>query len=85
MKPQRRRSAEVGRRVLRVENVVAAQAADLRGSIGLGRGTSQAYGFVRARVEALDEDHPTGQDFEAIATAITDGELRAALTTGRSS
>ena len=52
---------------------------DLRGN-ALGAGTRRAYDFVRARVAALDEDRPSGPDFEKIAQAIATGELRAALT-----
>jgi histidine ammonia-lyase len=66
-------------RLAAVELVVAAQAVDLRGSVALGAGTRRAHDFVRERVAMLDEDRPSGPDFETIAQAIAAGELRAAL------
>jgi len=66
-------------RLAAVELVVAAQAVDLRGSVALGAGTRRAHDFVRERVAMLDEDRPSGPDFETIALAIAAGELRAAL------
>ena len=66
-------------RLAAVELVVAAQAVDLRGNDALGAGTRRAHDFVRERVTALDEDRPSGPDFERIAQAIMAGELRAAL------
>jgi histidine ammonia-lyase len=65
-------------RLAAVELTVAAQAVDLRGS-GLGAGTRRAHDFVRERVTALDEDRPSGRDFEQLAQAIMAGDLRAAL------
>jgi histidine ammonia-lyase len=66
-------------RLAAVELTVAAQAVDLRDAPQLGAGTRRIHGFVRARVPALDEDRPTGPDFEVLAAAIAAGELRAAL------
>jgi histidine ammonia-lyase len=66
-------------RLAAVELVVAAQAVDLRGASRLGAGTQLAYAFVRERVAALDEDRPTGLDFERLADAISAGDLCGAL------
>jgi histidine ammonia-lyase len=73
---------EIVRRLARlaaIELVVAAQAIDLRDGPKLGRGTSRAFAFVRRHVARLDEDRPTGLDFERLAVAILAGELGAAL------
>jgi histidine ammonia-lyase len=66
-------------RLAAIELVVAAQAVDLRPGIRLGSGTQATHRFVRARVPALDEDRPTGPDFERIAAALADGTLRGVL------
>jgi histidine ammonia-lyase len=66
-------------RLAAIELVVAAQAVDLRPAIRLGGGTRVIHHFVRARVEALDEDRPTGPDFERITVALAEGELRGVL------
>jgi histidine ammonia-lyase len=67
-------------RLAAVELVVAAQAVDLRDNAVLGAGTRRAHAFARERVAMLDEDRPTGPDFERIADAVAAGGLRAALT-----
>lgn len=77
------KTREIGRRLVRlaaVELVVAAQAVDLRGGPKLGRGTGRAHAFVRSHVARLDEDRPTGVDFERLAAAIEAGGLQAATT-----
>ena len=77
------RTGDIVRRLTRlaaVELVVAAQAVDLRGDIRLGAGTRRVHAWVRERVAMLDEDRPTGPDFERIADAIAAGHLRVALT-----
>jgi histidine ammonia-lyase len=61
-------------RLAAIELVVAAQAIELRGEVKLGRGTARAFAFVRRHVPRLDEDRPTGRDFERLATAILAGE-----------
>jgi histidine ammonia-lyase len=73
---------EIVRRLARlaaIELVVAAQAVDLRDGLKLGRGTGRAFAFVRSHVAKLNEDRPTGPDFERLAVAILAGDLGAAL------
>jgi len=73
---------EIVRRLARlaaIELVVAAQAVDLRDGLKLGRGTGRAFALVRKHVAKLDEDRPTGPDFERLAAAILAGDLDAAL------
>ena len=66
-------------RLAAVELTVAAQATDLRDGGTMGDGTRRIYAFVRERVAALDEDRPSGPDFEKLAQAIMTGDLRDAL------
>jgi histidine ammonia-lyase len=68
-------------RLVAIELVVAAQATDLRDGLTLGRGTARGYALVRRTVARLDEDRPTGGDFERLADVIAAGELRTALKT----
>jgi histidine ammonia-lyase len=68
-------------RLAAIELVVAAQAIELRDKHKLGRGTARCFAFVRRHVAKLDEDRPTGRDFERLAEAISAGELKAALAT----
>jgi histidine ammonia-lyase len=68
-------------RLVAIELVVAAQAVDLSDRLKLGRGTGRAFAFVRKHVAKLEEDRPTGPDFERLAVAILAGELSAALAT----
>jgi histidine ammonia-lyase len=73
---------DIARRLTRlaaIELVVAAQAVDLCGGLKLGRGTGQLFAFVRRHVRKLDEDRPTGADFERLAEAIASGTLASAL------
>jgi histidine ammonia-lyase len=56
-----------------IEFVTAAQAIDLRGDVELGRGTAKAFATVRRKVPKLEEDRPTGPEFEFLADAILAG------------
>lgn len=60
-------------RLAAIEFVTAAQAIDLRGDVQLGRGTAKAFATVRRHVKKLDEDRPTGPDFERLAEAMLAG------------
>ena len=41
--------------------------------------TGRIHRFVRSHVAALDEDRSTGVDFERLAGAVQEGELRGVL------
>lgn len=56
------------------EMVVAAQSIDLRGSVQLGEGTARIRDFVRAHVDRLEEDRPSGPDVSRLAEAIWAGQ-----------
>jgi histidine ammonia-lyase len=58
------------RAVVACELVVAAQAHDLRGTGGLGVGTTRTYAVVREHVAALDDDRPLGGDIEGLAARL---------------
>jgi histidine ammonia-lyase len=67
-------------RLTAVEMVVAAQAIDLQGKPAprrdtLGRGTRKAFALIRKHVARLDDDRPTGVDFERLAGALLAGEF----------
>ena len=66
-------------RLAATELVVAAQAVDLRAGIRLGHGTAMIHRFVRSKIARLDQDRPTGVEFERLAGAIAAGELRAVV------
>lgn len=63
------------RRVLAIELMAAAQAADLVGPERLGRGTAAVYRWVRDRVAFWDQDRPLGRDLEALARAVGEDPL----------
>ena len=59
------------RLVLAVELVCAAQAIDLRGTVGeLGAATAEVHRLVRRHVEPLGEERPTGPDVDRLAGAL---------------
>jgi len=71
-----RRLAEqvaLGRRIVAIELVVAAQAVDLRGSRPLGRGTTEARAFVRDVVPPLGPGDVV-PDVEPLVTRLDGGE-----------
>jgi histidine ammonia-lyase len=73
---QARRLLENARRVVAIELVAAAEAVDLAGADGLGGGTREIHGRVRALVPPLEADRPLGADVERLAAAL--GEVGAA-------
>jgi len=73
-----RRLAEMvglGARVAAIELVVAAQAVDLRGRPGLGRGTGRAYDLVRERVPFTDAGDAIPSDLEPVVELVRSGEI----------
>jgi histidine ammonia-lyase len=53
-----------------IELIVAAQAIDLRGVVGLGTGARAAYDTVRAEIAKLEDDRPLGVDVMRLARRI---------------
>ncbi|MBY5464830.1 histidine ammonia-lyase (plasmid) [Rhizobium leguminosarum] len=54
-----------------IELIASVQAVELRGVSGeLGKGSAEAYAFVRTHVPALEEDRAQGPDFATIAALI---------------
>jgi histidine ammonia-lyase len=74
-----RRTLDRSRRVVAVELLCAAQAAEFVSGLAHGVGTGAVYDAVRAVVEPLDADRPTDGDLDALAALIEDGMLDAAL------
>lgn len=64
------------RRLIALELMAAAQAADLRGS-RLAPATLRVHAAVRGVVDRLDEDRPLGHDAEALYAAISSGKWQA--------
>ena len=64
--------------VLGIELMAAAQALDFR-EHGLGKGTRAAHGAVRRVVDFLDEDRPLFPDHNAMAAAVKEGMVLAAV------
>jgi histidine ammonia-lyase len=60
------------RRVLAIELLAAAEAADLVGTDGLAPGTRAVHAFVRERVAPLLADRPLGADVERLAAVLED-------------
>ena len=63
------------RYLIAVEEIVAAQAIDLRGLARdmLGAGLRDAYAALRAAVAPLDEDRPLGPDVDRVAALLAQG------------
>ena len=71
-----RRVAEMvalGRRIVAIELVIAAQAIDLRGSTPLGTGTGRAYRLLRERIPFMGEDDALPQDLEPVVELVHAG------------
>jgi histidine ammonia-lyase len=69
---QARRLLENARRVVAIELVAAAEAADLVGLEGFAPGTRAVHAAVRERVAPLETDRPLGADVERLAAALED-------------
>ncbi len=70
--------AELGRRVMAIELVVAAQAIDLRRS-RQGRGTARAHSLVRGLLPFTGSGEPPPSDLEPVVRAVERGEVAAVL------
>ena len=69
---QARRILENARRVVAIELVAAAEAADLVGVDGLAPGTRAVHAAVRRLVAPLAADRPLGADVERVADAFAE-------------
>src|SRR5579885_3243877 len=69
---QARRLLENARRVVAIELLAAAEAADLVGLEGFAPGTRAVHAAVRERVAPLEADRPLGADVERLAAALED-------------
>jgi histidine ammonia-lyase len=67
--------AGLGERIVAIELLVAAQAAELRGSGPLGRGTRRVFEAVRERVPFVGEGDPLPADLEGLAELVRCGAL----------
>jgi histidine ammonia-lyase len=74
-----RRTLDRARRVVAIELLCAAQAAEFVDDLRHGVGTGAVYDAVRAVVDPLDEDRPSDGDVDALAALVGDGRLDAAL------
>ena len=72
---------ELGNRLVAIEAVVAAQAAELRGVEPRGRGTSRVVAVVRAHVPYLAAGDLVA-DIEPLVVAIRTGALSGAFAAG---
>jgi histidine ammonia-lyase len=66
-------------RALAIELLAAAQAVEFLAPLEPGRGAAATYELVRTRSERLRDDRPLSADIEAVADAIRDGSLIAAV------
>ncbi|MFL6029832.1 MAG: histidine ammonia-lyase [Gaiellaceae bacterium] len=66
-------------RVLAIELLAGAQAVEFHAPLEPGRGARAARAFVRSLSPRLGDDRPLGDDIEAVAAAIRDGSLVAAV------
>ncbi|WP_310192400.1 histidine ammonia-lyase [Bacillus sp. 3255] len=61
-------------KVLAIELICAAEAAEFRGAEGLAPATRALYDKVRAVVPAVTQDRSTSQDIENVASALLEGK-----------
>jgi histidine ammonia-lyase len=64
---------------LGIELLAGAQAVEFLAPLEPGAGARAAHGFVRSLSPRLGDDRPLGRDIEAVAAAIRDGSLIAAV------
>jgi histidine ammonia-lyase len=64
---------------LAIELLAGAQGVEFLAPLEPGRGVGAAHAFVRALSPRLTEDRPLGGEIEAVAAAIRDGSLVAAV------
>jgi histidine ammonia-lyase len=74
-----RRTLDRVRRVVAVELLCAAQAAEYVSGLAHGVGTAAVYDAVRGVVDPLDDDRPSHGDVDALAALVEEGALDAAL------
>jgi histidine ammonia-lyase len=74
-----RRTLDRSRRVVAIELLCAAQAAEFVSGLAHGVGTGAVYDAVRAVVDPLDADRPIHGDVDALAALVSGGKLDAAL------
>jgi histidine ammonia-lyase len=74
-----RRTLDRARRVVAVELLCAAQAAEFLSGLAHGVGTGAVYDAVRTVVDPLDDDRPSHGDVDALAALVSSGELDATL------
>lgn len=68
-------------RAVAIELLAGAQAVEILAPLAPGRGSEAARRFVRTLSPRLVEDRPLSADIEAVAAAIRDGSLSAAVET----
>ena len=66
-------------RALAIELLAAAQAVEFLAPLEPGTGARATYAFVRSLSPRLRDDRPLGPDIEAVADAVRDGSLLAAV------
>jgi histidine ammonia-lyase len=66
-------------RVIAIELLAGAQAVEFHAPLEAGRGARTVRAFVRSHSPRLGDDRPLGDDIEAVAAAVRDGSLVAAV------
>jgi histidine ammonia-lyase len=61
--------------VVAIELLTAAQAVDLRGKLGLGKGTKRVYQAIRKVVRPLTQDRSSHDDIERVFEMVKDGQI----------
>src|SRR5262249_40741275 len=74
-----RRVVANSERALAIELLAAAQGVEFLAPLEPGRGARATHEFVRSLSPRLRDDRPLGPDIEAVADAIRDGSLLAAV------